>query len=92
MCLGHPRKRLWEYHVTQEQPVRVLTRAYACSISQFPFFHSLPPTTKRKTRIFTLSEETFEAPSLEDIMLESLQSIDTPWEEIPEDALSEGNS
>lgn len=31
------------------------------------------------------------APSLEDIVLESLQSIDTPWEEIPEDPLSEGN-
>ena len=31
---GSPKeKRLWGYPVTQEQPVRVLTRAYACSLS-----------------------------------------------------------
>jgi len=66
--------------------------AYARSLSQLPIFHSLPPKTKRKPRIFTLSEDTSVATSLEDIVLESLQSIDTPWEEIPKDSPSKGNS
>jgi len=70
----------------------MLTQAYARSLSQLPIFHSLPPTTKRKPRIFTLSEDTSTTTSLEDIVLESLQSIDTPWEEIPEDSPSKGNS
>lgn len=82
---------LWEYPIIQEQLVRVLTRAYARSLSQLPIFHSLPPTTKRKPRIYSINKETSAAPSLEDIMLYSLQSIDTPWEEISEDPLSEGN-
>lgn len=71
---------LLEYHVTQEQPVKILTRAYARSLSQLPTFHSLPPTTKRTLRICSINEETSATPSLEDIVLESLQSIDTPWE------------
>ena len=82
---------LWEYPVTQEQPVKMLTRAYTRSLSQLPIFHSLPPTIKRKPRIYSINKETSTAPSLEDIVLESLQSIDTPWEEIPKDPLSEGN-
>ena len=90
---GSPKEeRLWEYLVTQEEPVRTLTRAYARSLSQLPIFHSLPPKTKRKPRIFTLSEDTSATTSLKDIVLESLQSIDTHWEEIPEDSPSKGNS
>ena len=89
---GLPKEeRLWEYPVTQEQPVRALTRAYARSLSQLPIFHSLTLTAKRNSRIFPINEETFAAPSLEDIVLESMQSIDTPWEEIPEDPLSKCN-
>jgi len=89
---GSPKEeRLWEYLVTQEQPVRVLTHAYARSLSQLPIFPSLPPTAKRKPRIYHINEETFAAPSLEDIMLESLRSIDTPWEEILKDPPSKGN-
>jgi len=84
-------ERLWEYPVSQEQLVTTLTWAYAHSLSQLPIFHSLPLTTKRKPRIFTISEETFVVPSLEDIVLESLPSIDTPWEEILEDSSSIGN-
>jgi len=84
--------RLWEYPVTQEQPVRTVTRSYSHSLSQLPIFHSLPPTTKRKPRIFTLSEDTSATTSLEDIVLEFLQSIDHPWEEIPKDSPSKGNS
>ena len=92
LVLGSPEEEtLWEYPITQEQPVRVLTCAYACSLSQLPIFHSLPLTTKRKPRICPINDETSAAPSLEDIVLESLQSIDTPWEEIPKDPLSEGN-
>lgn len=84
---GSPKEeRLWEYLATHEQPVRTLTRAYAHSLSHLPIFHSLPPKTKRKPRILTLSEDTSVATSLEDIVLESLQSIDTPWEEIPKDS------
>lgn len=82
---------LWEYLVTQEQLIRILTRAYAHSFSQLRIFHSLPLTTKRKPRICSINEETSTTSSLEDILLESLQSIDTPWEEIPKDPLSEGN-
>lgn len=48
-------ERLWEYPVTQEELVREITRAYTFSFSQLPIFHSLPPTTKRKPRILTLS-------------------------------------
>lgn len=55
-------------------------------------FHYLPPKTKRKSRIFTLSEDTSIATSLEDVVLESLQSINTPWEEILEDYPTKGNS
>ncbi len=89
---GSPKEeRLWEYPVIHKQPVRVLTRAYPHSLSQLPIFHSLPLTTKRKPRIFPINEETSAAPSLEDIVLESLQSINTPWEEIPEDSPSESN-
>ena len=69
---------LWEYPVTQEKPVRILTRAYTRSLSQLPIFHSLPPTTKRKPRICSINEETSAARSLEDIVLESLQSINAP--------------
>lgn len=43
-------------------------------------------------RIFTLSKDTSATTSLKDIVLESLQSIDTPWEEILEDSPSKGNS
>ena len=82
---------LWEYPITQEQPLRVLTRANAHSLSQIPIFHSLPLTTKRKPRIYPINGETSTAPSLEDIVLDSLQSIDSPWEEIPEDSPSESN-
>ena len=42
-------------------------------------------------RVFPISEETSATPSLEDIVLESLQSIKTPWEEIPEDSPSKIN-
>lgn len=82
---------LWEYPVTQEQPVRRITRAYACSLSNLPIFQYLSPTTKRKQRVYHINEETSEAPSLEDIVLDYLQSINSPWEEIPEDSPSEGN-
>lgn len=85
-------ERLWDYPVTQEQLVITLTRAFARSLSRLPIFHSLPSKTKRKPRIFTLSEDTSVSTSLKDIMLESLQSIDTPWEEIPEDSPSKGIS
>ena len=37
---------LWEYPVTQEQPVTRLTRAYARSPSQLHIFQSLPLTVK----------------------------------------------
>lgn len=63
--------------------------------------HSFPITTpylsvftsdnKKKPRICSINVETFVAPSLEDIVLEPLQSINTHYEEIPEDPLSEGN-
>ena len=37
--LGSPKEEtLWEYPITQEQPVRVLTRAYACPSLNSPFF------------------------------------------------------
>ena len=32
-------ERLWEYPITQEQPIRILTQAYARSLSQLPMFH-----------------------------------------------------
>lgn len=83
--------RLWEYPITQEQAVKTLTQSYARSLSQLPIFHSLPPKTKRNPRIFTLSEDTYVATSLEDIVIESLQIINTPWEEIHEDSPSRGN-
>lgn len=75
--LGHvlrslEEETLWEYPVTQEQPVRVLTQAYTCSLSQFPIFHSLPPTTRRKPRICSINEKTSATLSLKDIVLESL--------------------
>jgi len=89
---GLPKEeRLWEYPVTQGQPVIALTRVYAHSLSQLPIFHSLPLTAKRKPRIFSINKKTSIALSLEDIVLESLQSIDTPWEKIPEDPLSRDN-
>ena len=40
-------KTLWEYPITKEQPVIVLTSTYTCSLSPLPIFNSLPPTTKR---------------------------------------------
>ena len=90
---GPPKEeRLWEYPVTQEQLVRALTRAYTHSLSQLPIFHSLSHKTKRKPRIFTLSEDTSTTTSLEDIVLEPLQSMDTSWEKILEDFPSKGNS
>jgi len=46
---------------------------------------------KRKPRVYHINEETSVAPSLEDIVLDYLQSIDSPWEEIPEDSPFEGN-
>lgn len=92
LVFGSPEEeRLWEYLVTQEQPVRVLTHAYDRSLSQLPIFHSLPLTVKIKPRILPINEETSTTPSLEDIVLDSLQSINTSWEEIPEDPPSEGN-
>jgi len=69
----------------------VITHAYAHSLYQLPIFHSLPLIAKRKPRILPISEEASAAPSLEDIVLDSLQSIDTPWEEIPDDSPYEGN-
>ena len=39
-----------------------------------------------------MSEDTSATTSLEDIVLESFQSIDTPLEEIPEDSPPKGNS
>jgi len=73
LVLGSPEEEtLWEYLVTQEQPVRLLTRAYAHSLSQLPIFYSSPLITKRKPRIYSINEDTSVAPSLEDIVLESL--------------------
>lgn len=89
---GSPEEEtLSKYPITQEQPVRVLTRDYTRSLSCLPIFHSLPPTTKRRPRIYSINEEISATLSLEDIVLESLQSIDTPWEEIRKDPLFEGN-
>lgn len=68
------------------------TWAYTHSLSQLPIFQSLHLIIKRKPRIFTLREDTSVATSLAVIVLESLQSMDTPWEEIPEDWPSRGNS
>ena len=82
---------LWEYPITQEQIVKRLTQAYARSLSQLPIFQSLPSTTKLKARVYHINEETSATPSLKDIVLDSLQSINSPWEEILEDSLSEGN-
>lgn len=81
---------LWEYYITQEQPFRRLTWAYTYSLSQLPIFQSLPPTTKRNPRVYHINEEASVAPSLEDIVLDSLQNIDSPWEEITEDSPSDG--
>ena len=82
---------LWEYPITQEQPVKRLTQSYTRSLSQLPIFQSLPPIAKRKPGVYHINEETSASPSLEDIMLDSFQSIDSPWEEIPKDSPSEGN-
>jgi len=48
------------------------------------------PLSTPHLSLFT-SEETSTKPSLEDILLESLQNMDTPWEEIIEDSPSKGN-
>lgn len=73
---GSPKEeRLWEYPIIQEQLVKVLTRAYARSLSQLPIFYSLPLTAKRKPRIFPINEGTYATLSLEDIVLESLQVL-----------------
>ena len=82
---------LWEYLVTQEQPVRRLTWAYTRSLSQLPIFQSLPSIAKRKPRVYHINEETSTTPSIKDVVLDSFKSINSPWEEIPEDSLSKGN-
>lgn len=89
---GSPKEeRLWGYLVTQEQPIKVLTHAYAHSLSQLPIFHYLPLTTKINPRICPINDKTSTTPSLEDLLVESLQTIKTPWEEILKDPLSKGN-
>lgn len=76
MSESHKEDSLWEYPLTQEKPVRRLTQAYDYYLSQLPIFHSLPPTTKIKPRVFHINEETSTTPSLEDIVLDSFQSIE----------------
>ena len=68
---------LWEYPVTQEQPVIRLTRAYTHSLSNLPIFQSLPPIAKRKTRVYHINEETSAALLLKILCL-ILYRVSTP--------------
>jgi len=69
---------LWEYPGTQEQPVIRLTWAYSRSLSQLPIFQSLLLIAKRNPRVYHINKETSATLFLEDIVLNSLQSIDFP--------------
>jgi len=54
-----------------------------------PYLSVITSDSKKKDTGLSHKRRDIRSPSLEDIVLDSLQSIDSPWEEIPEDSPSE---
>ena len=67
----------------QVEEVQILTQSIARRLGKLPIIHSIPRRKRHPRKVQQIDENTYIAPSLKDLVIESLQNIEEEWDELP---------